>query len=99
MSIISKILCCSLLYILLSCGGAEKPDPFIPDPNDTPIVFCESVCDHYYKMMCDEALPTVEGNTCTDVCENLLDSQLPNIDTYYICVLKSDTCEASRKCE
>lgn len=87
-----------ILILLCSCGGVT-PTPI--DPVDPPVAdtLCGRACLSYEALVCDEAEATFEGHTCVEVCDNLLDSDVPGVKEYYECVEVATSCEKARDCE
>jgi hypothetical protein len=83
----------ALTLFLLGC--VPLPGPDVPRPDGTD---CTSICTHYSSMQCVEAQPTPEGHTCVEICVNMRSAELPDTETYYQCVAKSNSCEDALKC-
>jgi len=90
----------TLLAVLFVSGCPQIiPDPKDPDDPPPPAPVCDRACDHYRSMECEEGEPTPEGRPCEEVCNNLMDSEVPGMQEYYECVLTKDTCPATKECD
>lgn len=84
----------AVLFALL-VNGCPTPEPKPPSPaptvdvdNSTPP--CDEACANLAALNCKEALPTAEGTTCEQVCENAVQEGHP---------LNTKCVAAIKKCE
>jgi hypothetical protein len=62
------------IFALALCCCPKPPEP-PPAPGGAT---CESVCEHWAELGCDEAQPTPDGDSCVQVCNNIQKGSLPD---------------------
>lgn len=87
-----------LLAVAMSLAWCERqaPEP-VPPPHPLPGEFtCETACENFRLLGCEEYAPTPMGGTCVQVCENAQRTPAP-MDLG--CIVRAESCEQARACE
>lgn len=87
-----------LLYaaaLSLAWCDATGPSPLPPKPDPSGFT-CETACENYRLLGCEEAKQTPMGGTCVQVCENAQKTPAP-MDLG--CIVRAESCEQARRCE
>lgn len=77
--------------LLIACSPAVVPTP-PPEPT------CADACAHLLDLGCESGLPTDEGASCQEVCENAESLGLPEIRWPRACVAAAPNCGAAEAC-
>ncbi len=82
------------LCVAMATGGCRNSPP-LPPPSPGGYS-CEESCTAFARLGCQEYLPTAEGATCVEICDNAQAGPAP-LDLG--CIVRSQDCAQARRCE
>jgi len=95
--IIKQLLMSSLFLCVLSCCITRTQKPVQNEIEPVVNPSCHDVCKRGEQLDCSWALPTLEGATCIEVCQNVQSSGIVNWDLD--CRVTAKTCNEVDECE